>query len=630
MGAKTPLVLYANIPTGKDFQLQPETQAGIPISAADKLRPRLSPFVIRLIPPAVLQGVVESGGPDDPYSIRNLEIPGGSIVTEITPTGTAQVYGYTESFIPDGIADGGNSRRTEQVESYTPLDFINTFCVNDARGLSRGNNFGYTRNNGRTHMGVDIYVDPGSPVYAPFDAEIIRVNPSPSPVPPNNNGGYLAFRSTENPDIRVNYIHLETITVRRGDTVTAGQQLGTTIARRFDQGEEEGSLSHLHAEVRIPTGGYRNDNAGGGNINPFSILNVANMVFAPGSPEAAQYGVTTPGNPGSGLPVTVSRDTSQQSQYPFYSTAANAGAADPYSNGVVAETLGRIVDLPRTQLQQFVYEGRRVTSNTPESPAIVDKAFRADILLQLQDIANAPPIVMMINPSSFSVSHPRTQQFTNATRYGYIFEEFRQDIYSISASLQFGGFMAVDGVRRGFGDFAPSTPAGLQNAAMLDSAAWQQLQSVLAVYQNNGAIFDRINKIKSRPLVGAVVIEWDGWKYTGKFTSFSFTFDETQQNFVSAEIQFEAVTKEAYDESFDLPQTLTDLNGGFASPPAPRIVSPLVQEASRRIANAFRRSETRQPQPPPPFERTPRSEETLDFQPNEAPNGQRSRRRQRQ
>lgn len=625
MGAKTPLVLYTNIPTSSSFQLQPETQAGIPVSAADKLRPRLSPFVIRLIPPAVLQGVVESGGPDDPYSIRNLVIPGGSIVTEITPARTAQVYGETESFIPDGIADAGALRRTEQVESYTPPDFIDAFCIND-RGLSSGNNFGYTRNNGRTHMGVDIYVPMGSPVYAPFDAEIISVNRHSSPVPPNDNGSYLAFHSTENPDIRVNYIHLETVTVDVGDRVTAGQVLGTTIARNFNQGDEGRSNSHLHAEVRIPTGGYENNNAGGGNINPFSILNVANMVFAPGSEEAAQYGVTTPGNPGSGLPVTVSNDTSQQSQYPFYSTAANAGAADPYSNSVVRGTLDQIVALPRTELQRFVYEGRQVTSNTPESPVIVDKAFRADILLQLQDIAKAPPLVMMINPASFSVSHPRTQQFTNATRYGYIFEEFRQDIYSISASLQFGGFMAADGVRRGFGDFAPSTPTGLQNAAMLDSAAWQQLQSVLAVYQNNGAIFDRINKIKSRPLVGAVVIEWDGWKYTGKFTSFSFTFDETQQNFVSAEIQFEAITKEAYDDSFDPPTLLTDLNGGFESPPAPRIVSPFVQEASRRIANAFRRSETRQPRD---FERTQESEETQDLQPNDVPNGQRSR-RQRQ
>ncbi len=188
--------------------------------------------------------------------------------------------------------------------------------------------------------------------------------------------------------------------------------------------------------------------------------------------------------------------------------------------------------------------------------------------------------------------------------------------------------MAADGVRRGFGDFAPSTPTGLQNAAMLDSAAWQQLQSVLAVYQNNGAIFDRINKIKSRPLVGAVVIEWDGWKYTGKFTSFSFTFDETQQNFVSAEIQFEAVTKEAYDESFELPKTLTDLNGGFESPSAPRIVSPLVQDVSRRIVNAFRRSETRQPREG--FEQpTSESEEPQDLQANRGPFN-RSRQRQRQ
>jgi len=363
-------------------------------------------------------------------------------------------------------------------------------------------------------------------------------------------------------------------------------------------------------------------------VNPFTVLDAVSTVYPPDSSEAAAFYEDGEAPATRSLKIVTSRDTSQQSQYPYYSTAANAGAADPYSNPIVERNLATIVELPRTELQQFVYDGRRVTSNTPESPAIVDRAFRADILLQLQDIAKAPPLVMMINPSTFSVSHPRTQQFTNATRYGYIFEEFRQDIYTISASLQFGGFIAVDGVRRGFGDFAPSTPVGLQNAAMLDSAAWQQLQSVLAVYQNNGAIFDRINKIKSRPLVGAVVIEWDGWKYTGKFTSFSFTFDETQQNFVSAEIQFEAVTKEAYDDSFELPVTLTDLNGGFESPSAPRIVSPLVQDVSRRIVNAFRRSETRQPREG--FEQpTSESEEPQDLQANRGPFN-RSRQRQRQ
>ena len=624
MGAKTPLVLYANIPTGKDFQLQPETQAGIPISAADKLRPRLSPFVIRLIPPAVLQGVVESGGPDDPYSIRNLEIRGG-VTTRVSVLPGTRVYGQIPSFIPDdrnnriewnGVEVAGDVL----VDSLTPISFVNDLC----REKGPGNNFGFIRNDGGIHYGVDIYVPRNSPLYAPYDVRIINTFLDGGPPEQIGSNGYgIVMQSVADPNVTLRYIHLQEVSVSKDQIVPAGTQLGTTIARDFEPPPVEGgSDSHLHLEAIV----------GGVKVNPFSVLDAVSTVYPPGSPEAAAFYEDGEAPATRSLKINTLRDTSQQSQYPFYSTAANAGAADPYSNRDVAETLNQIVALPRTQLQKFVYEGRQVTSNTPESPAIVDKAFRADILLQLQDIANAPPIVMMINPSSFSVSHPRTQQFTNATRYGYIFEEFRQDIYSISASLQFGGFMAVDGVRRGFGDFAPSTPAGLQNAAMLDSAAWQQLQSVLAVYQNNGAIFDRINKIKSRPLVGAVVIEWDGWKYTGKFTSFSFTFDETQQNFVSAEIQFEAVTKEAYDESFDLPQTLTDLNGGFASPPAPRIVSPLVQEASRRIANAFRRSETRQPQPQPPrnFARTQESEEPLDFQPNEAPNGQRSRRRQRQ
>jgi hypothetical protein len=609
MGAKTPLVLYANIPTSSNFQLQPETQAGFPVSGADKLRPRLSPFVIRLIPPAVLQGVVESGGPDDPYSIRNLTIPGG-VTTRVSVLPGTQVYGQIPTFTPDGINNriewnGVEVSGDELVDSLTPVSFVQELCLEKGPG----NNFGFLRNSGITHMGVDIYVPKNSPLYAPYEVLITRVYlEGGPPEQEGSNGWTVEMTSVEDPNVRIVYRHLQEVSVSRDRTVPAGTQLGTTIARDFTLGDEGRSASHLHLEALV----------GGVEVNPFTVLDAVSTVYPPDSPEAATFYEDGVAPATRSSKIVTSRDTSQQSQYPYYSTAANAGAADPYSNPIVRDTLATIVELPRTELQQFVYEGRRVTSNTPESPAIVDRAFRADILLQLQDIAKAPPLVMMINPSTFSVSHPRTQQFTNATRYGYIFEEFRQDIYTISASLQFGGFIAVDGVRRGFGDFAPSTPVGLQNAAMLDSAAWQQLQSVLAVYQNNGAIFDRINKIKSRPLVGAVVIEWDGWKYTGKFTSFSFTFDETQQNFVSAEIQFEAVTKEAYDESFDLPVTLTDLNGGFESPSAPRIVSPLVQDVSRRIVNAFRRSETRQPRED--FEQpTLESEESQDLQANRGP-----------
>jgi hypothetical protein len=140
------------------------------------------------------------------------------------------------------------------------------------------------------------------------------------------------------------------------------------------------------------------------------------------------------------------------------------------------------------------------------------------------------------------------------------------------------------------------------------------------MYQNNGAVFDRINGIKSRPLVGAVVIEWDGWKYTGKFTSFSFTFDESQPHFVHAEIQFEAVTKEAYDEDFSIPVPLTDLNGGLSAPSVASPVSPLAEEISQRVVNVFRRQETRQPEN---FANPDTATAAPSQQPNRLPFGQR-------
>jgi hypothetical protein len=80
--------------------------------------------------------------------------------------------------------------------------------------------------------------------------------------------------------------------------------------------------------------------------------------------------------------------------------------------------------------------------------------------------------------------------------------------------------------------------------------------SILMLYQNNGSIVDRITGSKSKPLVGAIAIEYDGWVYVGKFTSFSYTEDETSPHRFTFSMTFEATQRVAYDDSSSYPSPI--------------------------------------------------------------------------
>ena len=116
--------------------------------------------------------------------------------------------------------------------------------------------------------------------------------------------------------------------------------------------------------------------------------------------------------------------------------------------------------------------------------------------------------------------------------------------------------------RRGAGDTSPASPEGLQMTARRDSAAYQQFIAVLALYQNNGSVIDRVTGSKSRPLVGAIAIEWDGWVYIGKFTSFSYTEDEANVHRMTFSMTFEATQRFAYDDATRKPTPFADPNTG--------------------------------------------------------------------
>lgn len=153
--------------------------------------------------------------------------------------------------------------------------------------------------------------------------------------------------------------------------------------------------------------------------------------------------------------------------------------------------------------------------------AITDFQVAEDIAQQLDTILKSPPITFYINPSSFAVTYTKKHQFTERTRYGYIYQAWGEDQPKISVSGRIGSFVA------GKGNPAIAVPTGHQFATKLDSASFQQLMALLTLYKNNGYIYDLLGKSNAHHLVGCIAIEYDGFTYFGHFESFEWGYEET-------------------------------------------------------------------------------------------------------
>ena len=146
-------------------------------------------------------------------------------------------------------------------------------------------------------------------------------------------------------------------------------------------------------------------------------------------------------------------------------------------------------------------------------PALVDLKAAIDITMQLRTIIQTPPLVLLINPQSLSISHTKIQQYSDRTRFGYIFQAWGEEQPKLSIEARCGAF--ISGGR------------GVQFASRRDSAAWQNLMTAFQFYRNNGYIYDTVGKSNAHHFVGALSIRYDQWIYTGHMESFSFGLDET-------------------------------------------------------------------------------------------------------
>jgi|GEM_PF-1600532 len=97
--------------------------------------------------------------------------------------------------------------------------------------------FGDPRGN-RKHQGVDIKAERGTPVLAVMDARVDRVKSG-------GNGGRQIWLKAEPAGLRLYYAHLDEQWVEEGQSVQAGQAIGTV----GNTGNASHTSPHLHFEV---------------------------------------------------------------------------------------------------------------------------------------------------------------------------------------------------------------------------------------------------------------------------------------------------------------------------------------------------------------------------------------------
>lgn len=272
-------------------------------------------------------------------------------------------------------------------------------------------------------------------------------------------------------------------------------------------------------------------------------------------------------------------------------TVASQGAAVSTELRRSLQTVSPVAT-PPGQLQAFVSEGRFYTAAQPAFvSALADAYTAADIAIQLQQILDTPPLVLLVNPTEMNITYTKIQSYQSKTRYGYIFEAWGEEQPSISFSCTTGGWVAgAADPTNPYGaqvSGTTSSPSGYQYASRPFSSAGQQFNNLLQIYKNNGYIYDTIGKSYAHLFVGSVVIDYDQWTYLGHIDSFNFTIDEGSPGRISS-----------FDMEFKVTRMYDTATGGRSLSPLHPVSQPSATQNLTGSTVLDSGSETGYAQPP--------------------------------
>ena len=254
-----------------------------------------------------------------------------------------------------------------------------------------------------------------------------------------------------------------------------------------------------------------------------------------------------------------------------YAQLVNLGQAIP------GLTESNVVDLDREITNFAVNEA--AASNLPVQrgegavpnrvvPAITNNITGLSVLNQLRKILDVPPLILLINPTTFQVSYNKIAQFSERSRYGYIYQAWGEELTKVSFSCTIGAFTAGRS-----SSSQTNVPSGVQFASKNDSASFQQLMAMMSFFQSGAYITDTVQNSLANQMIGNLAIEYDQNVYVGHMDSFNYSFDEEKQNGgLQFDIDFTAIKVYDQAQSVSVVSRLQNPNTGLFSPrtsPAP-------------------------------------------------------------
>jgi len=154
------------------------------------------------------------------------------------------IYGKSMSSSDNSSGYSGGLNPNFDYQGLPPENFdkIDIWPVNGARLTSGFGPRNIGGNASKNHMGCDLGVPSGTPVYSVANGKVIAARDTS----PNGCGGFVKI---QHKDYSTKYCHLKRWDVKKGDEVSKGQQIGISGGASNDPFRGNSMGAHLHYEV---------------------------------------------------------------------------------------------------------------------------------------------------------------------------------------------------------------------------------------------------------------------------------------------------------------------------------------------------------------------------------------------
>ena len=216
---------------------------------------------------------------------------------------------------------------------------------------------------------------------------------------------------------------------------------------------------------------------------------------------------------------------------------------------------------------QELLSGRSQFDATP----LFSVANVADVYMQLLNMFKTPPLILLINPTSMSVNYNKIQNFSERTRYGYIYQAWGEELPVLNFSGRIGAYVGGESANQKRATYEDAViknqktthVSGVQEVSRRVSPAYQNLMQLLLLYKNNAYIRDNVGGSQANHMIGTVEISYDGVRYQGQFDKMEWSFEENNNlGGVNFSFDFTATRIIHTDERNSIPMKQRDPNSG--------------------------------------------------------------------